>query len=97
MPEYLVTICAFAALDTANATAASKANCRIVLPSLMFIYYSESLARPLRLSNSRATRVLVSTQGRMSALGQKQTFAPQKVMSALPPKANMCSATRHGR
>ena len=29
----------------------------------------------------------------MSALGQKQTFAPQKVMSALPPKADMCSAT----
>jgi hypothetical protein len=25
----------------------------------------------------------------MSALGQKQTFAPQKVMSALPPKADM--------
>ena len=28
----------------------------------------------------------------MSALGQKQTFALQKVMSALPPKADMCSA-----
>ena len=27
----------------------------------------------------------------MSALGQKQTFAPQKAMSALPPKADMCS------
>jgi hypothetical protein len=26
-------------------------------------------------------------KGPMSALGQKQTFAPQKVMSALPPKA----------
>ena len=26
----------------------------------------------------------------MSALGQKQTFARQKVMSALPPKADMC-------
>jgi hypothetical protein len=31
----------------------------------------------------------------MSALGQKQTFAPQKAMSALPPKADMCSATAH--
>jgi hypothetical protein len=29
----------------------------------------------------------------MSALGQKQTFASQKVMSALPPKADMCAAT----
>ena len=28
----------------------------------------------------------------MSALGHKQTFAAQKVMSALPPKADMCSA-----
>jgi hypothetical protein len=30
----------------------------------------------------------------MSALGQKQTFAPQKVMSALPPEADMCGATK---
>ena len=29
----------------------------------------------------------------MSALGQKQTFAVQKRMSALPPKADMCGAT----
>ena len=28
----------------------------------------------------------------MSALGQKQTFAVQNVMSALPPIADMCSA-----
>jgi hypothetical protein len=31
----------------------------------------------------------------MSALGHKQTFAPQKAMSALPPKADICSATRY--
>jgi len=31
----------------------------------------------------------------MSALGQKQTYAVQKCMSALPPKADMCDATRH--
>ena len=29
----------------------------------------------------------------MSALGQKQTCAVQNAMSALPPKADMCSAT----
>jgi hypothetical protein len=29
----------------------------------------------------------------MSGLGQKQAFAPQTVMSALPPKADMCGAT----
>jgi len=33
----------------------------------------------------------------VSALGQKQTFAPQKAMSALPPKADMCGATRDVR
>ena len=33
----------------------------------------------------------------MSALGQKQTFAMQNIMSALPPKADMCSARRHVR
>jgi hypothetical protein len=30
----------------------------------------------------------------MSALGQKQTYAAQKVMSALHPKADMCGATK---
>ena len=29
----------------------------------------------------------------MSALGQKQTYAVQNGMSALPPKADMCGAT----
>jgi hypothetical protein len=29
----------------------------------------------------------------MSALGQKRTHAAQHVMSALPPKADMCGAT----
>jgi hypothetical protein len=33
----------------------------------------------------------------MSALGQKQTFAVQNSMSALPPKTDMCSATRYVR
>src|SRR5262249_9079238 len=28
---------------------------------------------------------------------KRQTFAPQKVMSALPPKADMCAATRDVR
>jgi hypothetical protein len=30
-------------------------------------------------------------------LGQKRTCAAQKVMSALPPKADMCSAQANGR
>jgi hypothetical protein len=33
----------------------------------------------------------------MSAMGQKQTCAAHKVMSALPPKADVCSATRYVR
>jgi hypothetical protein len=33
----------------------------------------------------------------MSALGHKQTCAPQNVMSALPPKADMCGATKDVR
>jgi len=33
----------------------------------------------------------------MSALGQKRTCAPQKAMSALPPKAEMSGATTHIR
>jgi hypothetical protein len=33
----------------------------------------------------------------MSALGQKQTYAPQQAMSALPPKADMCGATSNVR
>jgi len=33
----------------------------------------------------------------MSALGHKRTYAVQKGMSALPPKADICSATRHVR
>src|SRR5262249_29888192 len=31
----------------------------------------------------------------MSALGQKQTYVPQKGMSALPLKADMCGAQAH--
>ena len=33
----------------------------------------------------------------MSALGQKQTYAAQNVMSALPPIADICSAQAHVR
>jgi hypothetical protein len=33
----------------------------------------------------------------MSALGHKQTFAAQKGMSALPPKADMCGANKNVR
>ena len=38
------------------------------------------------------TRHRCSLSNLMSALGQKQTFAVHKSMSALPPIAGMCSA-----
>ena len=41
--------------------------------------------------------VVRKMQTRLSALGQKRTCAVQQLMSALPPKADMCSATRHVR
>ena len=42
-------------------------------------------------------RTLLGACHAMSALGQKQTCAAQKVMSALPPKADMRGATRDVR
>ena len=38
-------------------------------------------------------RRMITKYHRMSALGHKRTFAVQNVMSALPPKADMCGAT----
>src|SRR5262249_58510587 len=40
---------------------------------------------------------LWKTETAMSALGQKRTYAVQKGMSALPPKADMCGAARDVR
>src|SRR5262245_32592043 len=39
-----------------------------------------------------ARRTAICGGAAMSALGQKRTYAVQKGMSALPPKADMCSA-----
>ena len=41
--------------------------------------------------------VTYPSHGGMSALGQKRTHAVQQRMSALPPKADMCGATRDVR
>jgi hypothetical protein len=43
------------------------------------------------------TTELRRESGPMSALGYKQTFRTAIAMSALPPKADMCSATRDVR
>jgi len=47
--------------------------------------------------NTGGNRVGRWSRVKMSALGQKQTCAVQNVMSALPPKADMCSAHGHAR
>src|SRR5262245_51299662 len=39
----------------------------------------------------------IERRQRMSALGQKRTFRSAITMSALPPKADMCGATRDVR
>src|SRR5262249_61970379 len=52
---------------------------------------------PTRMSSLGRYQILRVRKQRMSALGQKQTFAVQKGMSALPPKADMCGATRDVR
>jgi hypothetical protein len=44
-----------------------------------------------------ATELDNSNARPMSGLGQKQTFAVQNRMSALPPKAGMCGAKRDVR
>jgi hypothetical protein len=51
---------------------------------------------PSSVAQDRASYRFKATVGKarlVSALGQKATCAPQKVMSALPPKADMCGAT----
>jgi hypothetical protein len=63
------------------------------------IRFSERGKRDLKgiteLSNICCCAQQMMAEFSMSALGQKQTFAPQKIMSALPPKADMCSALAH--
>src|SRR5262245_1539746 len=45
--------------------------------------------------STSATSALAFFKRPMSALGQKQTYAMQNGMSALPPKADMCGALAH--
>ena len=64
--------------------------------SILLKRYSEWYQNAVTTICARAARVFRHTK-RMSALGHKQTFAVQNVMSALPPKADMCSALAHVR
>src|SRR5262245_43729745 len=48
---------------------------------------------PPKLGHHIVSTFTRTPEGSMSALGQQATCAPQKVMSALAPKANMCGAT----
>ena len=57
-----------------------------------------ALSLRLRLVGEKDTQLNAhSSVGAMSALGQKQTCAAHKLMSALPPIADMCGAARDVR
>jgi hypothetical protein len=62
--------------------------------SRRFISFPEAQDRH-RSGSSQDWERGTATGRSMSALGHKQTIALQNVMSALPPKADMCSATAH--
>ena len=62
----------------------------------MIVYSNVRVANIRKMSLSPKNSDWCSA-ARMSALGQKQTFALQNVMSALPSKADMCGAMAHVR
>jgi hypothetical protein len=55
------------------------------------LFYSRMRTVDAAEKASRLHHDTATVLGLMSALGQKRTFAPQKVMSALPPKATLDS------
>jgi hypothetical protein len=69
---------------------AIKQACFALLAMLVRLF---RLAKPTPHIKQRLSR----TNDQCPLLGHKQTFAVQTVMSALPPKADMCGATRHVR
>ena len=66
---------------------------RCVFPSLLPVLLRRLIASP-EAQDKASYRFKSSSvrEGPMSALGQKQTFAVQYAMSALPPIADMCGA-----
>jgi hypothetical protein len=65
---------------------------------MFFAVYPTSLSGKLPLGATVPCRWFNTVASeRMSALGQKQTFAVQNGMSALTPKADMCGEKRHVR
>src|SRR5262245_60129121 len=65
-------------------------------PSPVLYFHRVAACRPRRFTTMLNPRqILTFAPWRMSALGHKQTYALQDVMSALPSKPDMCSATAH--
>ena len=60
-----------------------------VLPVMRDMFPSIAIKGPQGMSRENCGRLHL---GAMSALGQKRTFRSVRAMSALPPKADMCSA-----
>ena len=64
-------------------------------PRSLRYYTMESRHKTLRNVLLYPRKRKCAAQNEMSALGQKQTFAVQKNMSALPLKADICSTMAH--
>jgi hypothetical protein len=79
-----------------SACCARAASGHIATPPANVMNSRRLIACPLRLRTQDIVPVQPrSVKGPMSALGHKWTFAMQKRMSALPPKADMCGAVAH--
>ena len=65
--------------------------------AVLILITSSYLVGPARQSFCKFYQMRVRQKGSMSALGHKRTFAVRNAMSALPPKADMCAASRDVR
>src|SRR5512135_3075164 len=55
----------------------------------------DTIAKHVSQLEERFGRITAGRVAATSTSGHKRTFPPQKVMSALPPKADMCGALAH--
>src|SRR5262245_25082810 len=81
-----------------GACTAEHVNCYFGIFRQLFGHLGHPMGRGFASGASPlADTIKRSKAHRMSALGQKQTFAVQNAMSALPPKADSCTALAHVR
>ena len=63
----------------------------------MALNQPRNLSGPMSVLGQKSRHLRCNNSCRMSALGHKRTFRSAIAMSALPPKADICSATRDVR